>query len=745
MNAAEYERYRSEQPEDLPAADLARAIGEGREKRQSDGSYMVPCIAHDESTASLHISDKPGGGALWKDFGGCSQETITAALKAKGLLPDRAERRRQARGTAKSLTLAEFAEGKALPIEFLRDNGVRDAMGKYGPVVEFTYRNEDGSPAPRARQRYALSGKKKFCWDEAQGRVVAYGLWLLSEARQSGRLIVVEGESDTLTFWHHSTPALGIPGASMTGLLGSIDFTGVKNIVISQEPGQPGEAFREGVIKQLARKRVDAEIRVIHWTGSVKDPSELHLKTAADPGGFEAEFAEVLDTAELLFLRQPAPEHPIAWAMENSDKSATGGTAKTKEPPRPLRREIPPSEPFPVEAMGELMAKAAEAIHDRVQAPIAICVQSVLAVANQAVQGFANIELPTGAIRPISVFLTTIAESGERKTTADDQALEPVKQREEELAIEYELEYAEYQNSLEAWEKQRSQVVSDKKKYATWGEKKRALDELGDRPNGPPPPLLTCPEPTFEGLIRVLREGALSMGVFSGEGGQFIGGHAMSEEHRLKTASGLSLLWDGEPIKRVRQGDGFFVLRGRRVCLHLLIQPGVAGRFLGDEVLRDQGVLSRVLAAMPDTAAGTRFQRASKPESFSNLSRFSSQVFEILKTPLPLANTKKPELSPRTLVMSDGARALWADFADCIERQIGPGGALEPVRGLANKAPEHATRLAATIELPTWVSLRCPPGQWRVALCWYSIICPRRSGFAPSVPRSPTWNSQKDC
>src|ERR1700719_500530 len=106
MNAAEYERYRSEQPEDLPAADLARAIGEGREKRQSDGSYMVPCIAHDESTASLHISDKPGGGALWKDFGGCSQETITAALKSKGLLPDRAERRRQARGTAKSLTLA---------------------------------------------------------------------------------------------------------------------------------------------------------------------------------------------------------------------------------------------------------------------------------------------------------------------------------------------------------------------------------------------------------------------------------------------------------------------------------------------------------------------------------------------------------------------------------------------------------------------------------------------------------------
>ena len=131
------------------------------------------------------------------------------------------------------------------------------------------------------------------------------------------------------------------------------------------------------------------EIRVIHWTGSVKATHPNCTSRPPPIPAASAEFAEVLDTAELLFLRQPAPEHPIAWAMENSDKSATGGTAKTKEPPRPLRREIPPSEPFPVEAMGELMAKAAEAIHDRVQAPIAICVQSVLAVANQAVQGFA--------------------------------------------------------------------------------------------------------------------------------------------------------------------------------------------------------------------------------------------------------------------------------------------------------------------------------------------------------------------
>ena len=51
------------------------------------------------------------------------------------------------------------------------------------------------------------------------------------------------------------------------------------------------------------------------------------------------------------------------------------------EPPRPLMREPPPADPFPVHALGDVLGAAAAAIHDRVQAPIAICGQSVLAAA----------------------------------------------------------------------------------------------------------------------------------------------------------------------------------------------------------------------------------------------------------------------------------------------------------------------------------------------------------------------------
>ena len=47
------------------------------------------------------------------------------------------------------------------------------------------------------------------------------------------------------------------------------------------------------------------------------------------------------------------------------------------EPPRPLARELPPADPFPIDALGPLLRDAVQAIHDKLQAPLAIGGQSV--------------------------------------------------------------------------------------------------------------------------------------------------------------------------------------------------------------------------------------------------------------------------------------------------------------------------------------------------------------------------------
>jgi uncharacterized protein DUF3987 len=49
--------------------------------------------------------------------------------------------------------------------------------------------------------------------------------------------------------------------------------------------------------------------------------------------------------------------------------------------------------------------------------------------------------------------------------------------------------------------------------------------------------------------------------------------------------------------------------------------------------------------------------------------------------------------------LSSEARRLWIAFHDHVESRLGAGGQLEPVRGLANKLPEHAARIAAVLTL----------------------------------------------
>lgn len=108
------------------------------------------------------------------------------------------------------------------------------------------------------------------------------------------------------------------------------------------------------------------------------------------------------------------------------------------EQPRPLVRDLLPAEPFTVDALGDILGPAAKAIHDRTQAPPAICAQSVLAAATLAAQAHADVMLPTGQTRPISCYFLTIGCSGERKSACDDEALRPIRHHEENLREEYE-------------------------------------------------------------------------------------------------------------------------------------------------------------------------------------------------------------------------------------------------------------------------------------------------------------------
>lgn len=368
------------------------------------------------------------------------------------------------------------------------------------------------------------------------------------------------------------------------------------------------------------------------------------------------------------------------------------------EQPHPLRRPLADAEPYPFEALGNHMRPAVEAVHNIIQAPIEICAQSALAQAALAVQGHANVVLPNGQSRPLSLFLLSVAASGDRKSAADNELGWALERHERNLAEGLVEAKANYANDLEAWNAARSQAKADNKS-ANRSSIAHALGDVGTEPAAPLEAIISFPDPTIEGIQKYLAVGQPSLGLFSDEGGMFVGGVGMSKDHALKTAAGFSKFWDGAPVKRLRAGDGKTVLFGRRVSLHLMLQPEAAMNWLSDPVLRDQGLFSRMLIAAPASIAGTRFGRDPHPDAKAAVYRYGSRLLSIFERPCPMKEGTVGELAPRDLTMTPGATRMWWAYRDSVEKEQGKGGRLVPVRGLANKIYEHAARLGAVLAL----------------------------------------------
>jgi len=297
-----------------------------------------------------------------------------------------------------------------------------------------------------------------------------------------------------------------------------------------------------------------------------------------------------------------------------------------------------------VQALGPVLSAGALAIARKIQAPVAMAAQSVLAVAALAAQAHADVQLSYGQSRPLSLALVTVASSGDRKTSTDREAAWPLRTHEQELGANYTADLESYRIRMAVWEAEKKKIEADRK--ATRDARKIMLEDLGSAPVAPLYPFLTAPEPTIEGLIKAMPRALGSLGLFSAEGGQFVGGHGMSTDNRLKTAAALSSMWDGDPIKRIRAGDGVSILKGRRLSLHIMIQPDVATGFLADPLLRDQGLLSRILVAAPCSKAGTRTYQETAAADETAIRDYGGHILELLRKPWPFVPGTDNELAP---------------------------------------------------------------------------------------------------
>jgi hypothetical protein len=368
---------------------------------------------------------------------------------------------------------------------------------------------------------------------------------------------------------------------------------------------------------------------------------------------------------------------------------------KGKDRRRPLFRVLPLARDFPMRALGALRV-AAEAVQDHTRAPEAVCAQSVLAATTLGAQAHYDVVLPSGSDpKPLTALYLSVSESGERKSAVDRLALRAAYAMEARLRDAAQVAAATYADEKEAWDHARAQAKKGGK-GTTRAKVAEALREIGPAPVPPAHPMLLVADPTPEALVMHLTARPWA-GLFTAEGGLFIGGSAMNDETRMRTGALLNTLWDGSSIRRLRVGTGATFLPGRRCSAHIMVQPAIASRFLADATLDGIGTLARTLLVAPAGTAGTRLFRAPSAVAAAVLADYDARLSALMNRPTRAKGDDATVLDPVPLTLDPDARAMWIMFHDAVEGDQREGGELRPIQAFASKMAEHAGRLAAVL------------------------------------------------
>ena len=360
--------------------------------------------------------------------------------------------------------------------------------------------------------------------------------------------------------------------------------------------------------------------------------------------------------------------------VNNKLASIVGSTSWATLDPVPKATESAP-QAFPFEGLGPQLGKAARSIAEGVQAPDALAGGSVLASAALAAQAHADIVIPHGQRSPLSVFVVTGALSGDRKTATDSIANRPAEDHRREQAREHASEFQAY-------------------------ERARAERPKGEAHETPPvAKSLTIGNTTVEGLHGLLRSQS-HVGLFTGEGGELLGGHSLRDDRRSAGLAWYLKAWGAETLDKLTRGEGLSILLGRRVSLHAMVQPVLLRGLLVDPLAQGQGFLARCLVAEPGSIAGSRLFKAGNPSEAPAVKAYHTAMRHLLSKPAAVNRLGDGyELETRPLVMSLSAAALWIEFYNQIESEQTSGASLGGARAFASKAAEHAARIAGIVEI----------------------------------------------
>ena len=514
--------------------------------------------------------------------------------------------------------------------------------------------------------------------------------------RPAARVLVGEGEKTALAAEQVFPEMVAVTSGSADSAAGA-DWNALagRDVTIWPDADDPGAGYAVKVAALL--EGVAAAVRLVPlpeaitaWVKPGKDkPGGWDL---ADPVPAGVDLRDVLAAAKLLESskfseprKEPGGSEDLAALMEWPE-------------PQPLTSKLG-SAPYPVDALPQTVRAAVREVLVFVQAPVPLVASSALAALFLAIQAHKDMMRAEKLSGPVGLFLLTIADSGERKSTCDGFFSRAIREYEAQQAEAAKPLLADYQADLDGWEARQSGIkhairAASKACKNTQVLESKLRDLEHEKPWKPRVPRLIYGDATPEALTFNLAKVWPSGGVVSAEAGNVFGAHGMGRDSIMRNLATLDLLWDGATIATERRTSESYLVRGARLTIALQVQESTLRAFLKEsgDLARGIGFLARCLVARPESTQGSRpFMEA--PTAWPHLAAFNRRIASILDRPAPI--DLDGALSPGVLTFKVEAKAAWVAFHDRVERELGDGGTLRDVRDVASKIADNAARMAA--------------------------------------------------
>lgn len=351
--------------------------------------------------------------------------------------------------------------------------------------------------------------------------------------------------------------------------------------------------------------------------------------------------------------------------------------------------------PFPSFGCLPILKAAVDEAENNIQAPQPLIFFGALAAIAVGVQGLCDVRKPIGQCVPISLMLLSIADSGERKSTAENLFFEPIRQFQKKKGIAYQSNLREWESKSKIWDTKNKVILKQIAKLAreeacSEEAERRLIDHGFVRPLKPKQFKMLYEDSTSEALFLGLYQNLPSAGLVSSEGGGVLNGRALTD------LSKHNAIWSGDSITVDRKTAESYEVVGARLTVSIMSQRSAFDEYIkaAGEKSRGSGLWARFLVCCPKSTQGTRFLK-NETISWEYRDRFSVRLAEILECNSALLEESCQ--ARKTIGLSPEASEMWLETYNAIESKINAEGRFHQMGDHASKLADNIARVAALL------------------------------------------------